>query len=107
MLKGESPEDAWSRLRLDEREVAWHAAQGLGCQAAAAGGLLGVPGGAVGCVGHLVTGGVVLRADDATGVRKWDEGGWGNVSASCDNYTDDVDHVNAIGFRWTSVLRFK
>lgn len=64
---GESPEEAYARLRLDEREAAWRAAQGLGCQAAVAGGLLGAPGGAAGCVGHLVTGGKVLRADNSTG----------------------------------------
>lgn len=66
LLDGESPREARERLGLDGREAAWRAAEGLGCQAAVASGLLGLPGGAAGCVGHVVTGGVVLRADNDT-----------------------------------------
>lgn len=67
LQEGESPEQARTRLRLDEREAEWHAAQGLGCQVVAASGLLGPPGGPAGCVGHLVTKGQVRRADNSTG----------------------------------------
>lgn len=68
---GESPEEARVRLGLDEREAAWRAAGGLGCQVAAAGGLLGgVTADAGGCVvGHLVGGGQVYRAEEDTGER--------------------------------------
>lgn len=64
---GESPEEAYARLGLAELEAEWRKAQGLGCQAVVAGGLLGAPGGPPGCVGHLVAGGEVLRADNSSG----------------------------------------
>lgn len=73
---GESPEETRAPLGLDgddnnNREAAWRAAEGLGCQAAVAGGMLGIPGGAARCVGHLVAGGDVLRADnDSAGELK-------------------------------------
>lgn len=69
-LSGESPEDARVRLDLDEREKAWRAAGGDGCQVVAPGGLLGVGGDDVGAgcvVGHLVSGGRVVRAGKETG----------------------------------------
>lgn len=63
----------------DQTEQAWLAAESLGCQAAAAAGMLGLPGGATGCVGNLVAGGHILRAEnDSTGERSgWHGVGWG------------------------------
>lgn len=74
LLDGESIEEARARLDLDVREAAWRAAggrggsSGVGCQVAAAGGLLPPVAGGVGCtVGHLVGSGQVFNADDDAG----------------------------------------
>lgn len=80
LLSGESPEDARDRLNLDAWEKAWRAAGGDGCQVVAPGGLLGVGGGDVGAgcvVGHLVSGGHVVRAGKETGEEDQGEGSSG------------------------------
>ena len=84
LMNGESPEEARVRLNLDAREKAWRAAGGNGCQAVAPGGLLG-GGGAEGeaggegggscVVGHLVSGGRVIRAEKDSGEEGREGGG--------------------------------